>query len=59
MRFSRAKFARRKKTFALQARKTWVCLLLFLGGVMVDHEYEAVFRIGRLRSLLFFSGVGQ
>ena len=26
---------------------------------MIDHEYEAVFRIGRLRSLLFFSWVGQ
>ena len=23
---------------------------------MMDHEYEAVFRIGRLRSLLFTSG---
>ena len=26
---------------------------------MMDYEYEAVFRIGRLRSLLFSSGVGQ
>ena len=29
------------------------------GGVMMDHEYESVLRIGRLRSLLFFSKVGQ
>ena len=39
--------------------ETLVCILLLLGGVMMDHEYEAVFRIGRLRSLLFSSGVGQ
>ena len=26
---------------------------------MMDHEYEAVFRRGRLRSLLFTSGGGE
>ena len=29
------------------------------GGVMIDHEYGAVFRISRLGSLLFSSKVGQ